>query len=211
MDPIIQAAATEAAAVPAIAQAQPAPAPVAVAPAPAPVAAAPVQPATDQDPPWLPKRLERARDGGFKEAESKFKTEIESREAALAAARTEIAERDRVLTELAASTLESLDEKQRAAVIQIAGDKDARKQLETVKALKASGLLASQPAPAAQPAPLPAPASTSAAQPAPAPANPAAPNHAAIYEQLKKTQPIRAAQYRLAHLAEISKAGAPQS
>lgn len=108
------------------------------------------------------------------------------------AAALELAVKERASLELA-----SLTDAQRAAVQAVAGD-DAASQLRAIDKLK--------PTWAAAPKPLPAPASTSAAPAAPpskdAPA--ADVDHSAVYDALKKSNPMMAADYQDRYGAQIT-------
>jgi hypothetical protein len=107
------------------------------------------------------------------------------------------------VTAYAAREMGALTEAQKTTIIGLAGE-DPAKQLETIEKLKAGGLLAAPPpAPAATTAApagkqsVPAPVSTTGAGGAPTPASPTSPDHKAVYEKLRDTNPMAAAHYAL--------------
>lgn len=95
----------------------------------------------------------------------------------------------------AKTQLSSLSDTQRAAVLSIAGD-DAAKQLQTIAAL-ATTWAASPATPAAAPPAIVA--DTAPANSAPQQLITSPPDHKAVYAELKKTNPVIAARYAMAH------------
>lgn len=183
-------------------------------PAPAP---APPAPKPDEKPPWLDERLSQAKKAALKEAgfdspeaakkayeawkaqEDAKKTNEEKQAAlqqSLQATEAQLNETREALKSYAASQMSALTETQRAAVTQLAGD-DAAKQLKTIEALRstwAASAPAAPAAPAASSAPPPADTTVGKSMPRDPGAGPP-PDHKAVWEQLKKTNPVLAARY----------------
>lgn len=206
------------------APAVPAP-PAAAAPPPAaPPPAAPPPPAVDAgtEPPWLNGRIAQAKTSATTELlKTLGAASVDEAKAAVEAARVaadakksaeqRAAELDGQLKsasqqrdELAGVVkaraeleLKALTPEQLAAVTGIAGD-DPAKQLRTIDALKPTWAKPAVASPGA--APLAAPASTTqAATPPPAVNPPAAVDHAAVYDELNKSNPMLAAHYLTLH------------
>lgn len=189
-----------------------------------------VPPATESEPAappaWLKPRLDREREAAqkallrdlgvddpkaakdalaaYKAAQDAAKTEAQRLADEVSALRPK-AERLSALESVIAARAEfelgSLTEAQRAAVLSLAGD-DAAARLRTIDALRPTWA-AQQAAAAAAPKPLAAPASTTASAVAPRPGEPTQTDHKAVYAELKKSNPIAAASYALAHARDI--------
>lgn len=197
------------------------PAAPAAPPTPAAPPAAPAPVADDKEPSWLAERLERERtkttkkildDIGAPDAktakdrldahkaleESKKTDDQRLREAAarvdpLTQENTRYVE---TIKSIAADQLGALSAEHQATVKSLAGE-DPSKQIETIRTLRAGGLLAKGAAPLA------APASTAAPKGAPAAAPTSSTDHLRTYEQLQGQNPMRAAQYMQKHGQEI--------
>jgi hypothetical protein len=213
-------------------QQPPAAAPAAAAPPAPAAAAAPPAPQPGGDPDWLPGRLARAEESARRSLLAEFgvsdsaaiKTALAAAKAADDAKKTETerltgriseleprAQRaetlETIVKERAAAEMASLNDAQRAAVAAIAGE-DHAQQLKTITALRPSWGGAPPPAPAAPTGPKPitppAPNTTAPNGQQPPPANPNVTNFVATLESLEKTNPMRAAQYRLRYANEIA-------
>lgn len=168
------------------------------------------------DPHWLAARLERERVQVLKSlgvdsvddakkaiADLKAKQDLEksAEQRALeatqriAAIEAEKASMASALGAHAKTQLSALSESQRAAVLSIAGD-DAAKQLQAIAALATTWA-----APSAAPAAAPAAAvvDTAPANSAPQQLITSPPDHKAVYAELKKSNPVVAARYAMAH------------
>ena len=179
----------------------------------------------DKEPSWLKGRLDRERDSVTKtllrelgvtdvkdakaaveelkklrDAQRSEEEKLRLRNAELEPAAKQLESYRAFASAQAEEALSSLTEEQKSVVMSLAGD-DPIKLITAVRAFKS---MAPATAPAAKP--LAPPASTSAASPSPPPAATATENHRATYERLKATNPLRAAEYRLRHLHEISSA-----
>jgi hypothetical protein len=200
------------------------------APPPAPVAAdtqAPAPPAAPAPPPgdpnWLAPRLEQAKRSAaaevlaqlgvkdaaeakaaldaYKAAQEAQKTEAEKVAARIAegdAAKARAAQLEAAVKAHAVLALAGLTEPQRAAVETLTAGDPAR-VIESIAALAPTWATAAQ----AAPSPV-APASTSPATPAPAGATSSITDHKAEYSRLRATNPVAAAEYRFAHMRELS-------
>ena len=192
------------------------PAPVAPAPVPTPV----VEPTGEQEPHWLPKRLESAKASGQKatlaalgvatveEAKAKLaqlavtETKSKTAEERLAALEARIPALEQTIKEQVDAELATLTETQQSAVAAIAGENASTTRVrDVIRALKPTW--ANMPAPPAAPKPVPAPASTSAATPAPAAQVPAVVDHLQVWEGLKETSPLSAVRYLEKHQQTI--------
>ncbi len=168
----------------------------------------------EKEPKWLPSRLERhtksllAQLGvekfddvktaiaELKKRQDAEKTETErlvAQVADLTGKAQKVEALEAVLAARANAELSNLTEEQRAAVQLIAGD-DAAKRINAIDALRPTWT-----AKAAAVAPIAAPASTAPASPPPAATATPTNNVLATYEQLSKTNPMAAAQYRVAN------------
>lgn len=197
-------------------------------PPPAPIAPAATDSTTGENanPPWLKARLDREREAAqkallrdlgvddpkaardalaaYKAAQDAAKTEAQRLADEVNALRPK-AERlstlESVINARAESELASLSETQRAAVVALAGD-DSAARLRAIDALRPTW--AAQPATTAvAPKPLAAPASTTASAAAPRPGEPTQTDHKAVYAELRKSNPMAAASYALAHQRDI--------
>jgi len=189
-------------------------------------APAPSAQESDPNPAWLKARLDREREKAQKELlrdlgvddPKAAKDALTAYKAAQDAAKTEAqrladevaslkpkAERlstlEGVVNARAEAELASLTDTQRAAVVSLAGD-DPAARLRTIDALRPTWA-AQQAANAAAPKPLAAPASTTASAAAPRPGEPTQTDHKAVYADLKKSNPMAAAAYALAHQRDI--------
>lgn len=205
----------------------------AVVPPAAPAAAPAAPPAADPnaEPAWLKPRLERERESAqrqilaelgvtdakdakasiesLKKLQDAQKTEeqrLRDANARIPTLESENAALKAAVSATAAETMGALTDIQKSAVLAIAGE-DPAKQIATVASMRKAGMLT---APAvsvpAAPAAVPPPASTSAA-PAPPPSGGISPpNHLLTWQEMRKTNPFLAAQYRIRHSAEIEKA-----
>lgn len=175
--------------------------------------------AEQKDPQWLGARLDRERKKilselgveKFDDAKSALaelkkirdaeKTEAERLRAQVAEL-TERAKRsdylDSVVSIRAKAELAGLSDTQREAVLAVAGE-DSAAQLKAVELLRPTWQ-SSTPAEQPKPAPKPAPANTASAKPAPKPGNAESESVVARYERLKRSDPMYAAQFRLANL-----------
>lgn len=135
-----------------------------------------------------------------RKAEDAKKTEAEkllSRIGELEPAAKKAAEYEAVIKERATVEMQALTDAQRTAVTAIGGD-DPAAQLRAITALRPTWAT-SEPAKTD-----PKPATTAPATAAPAPAPTTQPtNHRAVYEQMKQTNPMQAAQYLMRHRLEI--------
>lgn len=199
--------------------AQQPPAPVAPAAA-APPAAQPTKTSSDSEKPhWLDARLERERKAVLRDlgvddveaakaalAELAAKREGEKSaaqraaelDAALKAERESAGAMRDALTAFASGAMSALTEAQRAAVTAVAGD-DPAKQVRTIEAMRPTWAASAQapPLPAAAP---PAPADTAPARSAPSDSGSVSPpDTRAVYEELRKTNPIIAARFAQAN------------
>jgi hypothetical protein len=182
------------------------------------------------NPPWLKGRLEGAQKAALEglgvtdpakakellaaaaKAEEDAKTaaqKLGETSTALSSAKAELARQQAVTAEHAARMMIGLTAEQQAAVKAIAGE-DAATQLRTITALTPTWAAAGTPAGGAlPPAPPKAPATPpggTAPPAAPPPGDPSSPpDHAAIHAELLKTNPFAAAQYGLAHAADVWK------
>lgn len=112
------------------------------------------------------------------------------------------------VTAFATAQMGALTEAQKAAVVAIAGD-DPSRQVTTIEALRPTWAAQAAPtvtpatapaAPTTAPAPSPAPTDTAPAPSAPSPTNAVSqPNHKAVYAELRKTNPVVAANYAFVH------------
>lgn len=191
---------------------------------------APVQPAvantqpvpqSQGEPTWLPERLKRAEESAVKELlKSTGFTSLEDLKAAKAVVDAQKTEAQRTAERLAAlepkakeaedyrarleryadSVLAGLSEVQRSAVLSLSGGDKAR-ALDAVEALRPTWV---QAAPAAPPA-VPVASPTAPSSPAPSSATASSKPKTAEWEELKKTNPFAAAQFRFQHLDEIQK------
>lgn len=193
---------------------------------PAPAPSAPSADATNENPPWLKARLEREREtaqkallrdlgvddpkaakdalAAYKAAQDAAKTEAQrlaDEVAALKPKAERLSTLEGVVNARAEAELASLTDTQRAAVVSLAGD-DPAARLRTIDALRPTWA-AQQAANAAAPKPLAAPASTTASAAAPRPGEPTQTDHRAVYADLKKSNPMAAAAYALAHQRDI--------
>lgn len=207
-----QVAAVDSTAAPSTSVQQPAPAPV-------------VNQQSEQEPAWLPDRLKRAEEKArkdmlaelgvadakdvkaalkaIKDAEDAKKSETEKlneRLKSLEPLESEVTALRGAVAEMAKAALEGLTDRQREAVVDIAGD-DPRAQLKAIQSLRSKGMLRADPT-----APLPAPANTTRAPGAPAPTSPTTPDHVAAWQELQTRNPIKAAAYRIQHAAAINAA-----
>lgn len=188
----------------------------------------------DKEPPWLNDRLKRESRTSIEKfikslkfgSESELKKFVESsrqleessksefeklREQALSAKeyKTQLEERNNVLTEIAEAALDALPAHHRKTIANIAGD-DPIRQLRTLEQLRKGGLLkdsSSEPASAPEKKdkpPLAKPANTAAPALAPHASAPGQPNYAADYERLLQQNPAFAAVYRTRYWNEIS-------
>jgi hypothetical protein len=189
----------------------------------------PAQSATksEQEPEWLPARLERAREterkallrelgvedtkdakaalDAYKAAQEAAKTEqqrVAERMATLEAQAKRAADLEAVVTTKATSEFAALTDSQRVAVEAIAGT-DAAARLRAIEALRPTWTAPNATAPKP---PIAAPASTAPAAPAPAPTAPAEQNVLATYDRLAKENPAAAAAYRLRNFDAYMKA-----
>lgn len=201
------AAGTPAATDPSAVAAPPAAAPV---PVPPPAATPPAPPAPPADPSWLKARLEQAKAVGDREATARAQAELD----VLRATKVRAEQLEPVVVARVAREMATLSAAQQAAVKQIAGD-DPAAQLRTIDALASTWTAAAPanpaappvPPPAAPPVPIPAPATSAPPNPAPPPPNPnPQPNVLATYQALEKSNPVQAANYKLAHWGEIQAA-----
>lgn len=141
-------------------------------------------------------------------AEAK-RTEAEkltAREVELADARKQISEYQTAIDAVWANESVKLTPTQLEAINDVVGaDANSAAKTRVLASLRKTWTAPPAPAPAAPAAaPPPAPASTTAAAPAPAPAGNTSPtDHKAVFEDLQKTNPIRAAAYLQAHEREI--------
>lgn len=214
-------------------QGAPAPAATSTTTTATPAAATP-PPATpqsdEQNPPWLAGRLQEARERVLKELGA---TDLNAAREAIAAAqkaaedqksagqklgettKTLEAERARAATleevvkERAAADMGRLTADQQAAVRKLAPDTDPAGQLRTITALTPTWAQSATPpatttttttTPAAAP-----PVSTAPPRDAPPSTTQSPPDHAAIYAELQKTNPILAARYATHHATSIFK------
>lgn len=190
-------------------------------------------PAQQQEPEWLPQRLERAKSSAqsdllrtlgvqsvddakalveaARKLEEERKTEAQRVAERIAALEPKAKQADDLASKLgryAEAELGKLSEPQRAAVLAIAGEDRAR-ALDVIEALRPTWASASTHVEQAQhqqvAAPRPPPASTSAATVAQsgAPAQSAQVDHKAEYERIRGINPVLASQYLLAHVTEI--------
>jgi hypothetical protein len=177
-----------------------------VAPAPVQPAAAAPPVAPTSDPGWLKARLDSAKASGDREATARYQAELD----VLRATKTRADQLEAAVTSRATREMGTLNTAQQAAVKAIAGDDPAR-QLQTIDAL-APTWAAAPAAPvtprATPPAPpIPAPANSGPANPAPPAPNPnPQSNVLATYQELEQRNPMLAANYYLAHRAEITAA-----
>lgn len=179
----------------------------------------------DEQPNWLPMRLEQAKRSATGEVlkalgvdnveaakaaidkaraiEEQSKSELQrlnERLAALEPAATKAKSLEERLSRSADAELAKLTEQQRAAVLAIAKD-DKTAALDTIEALRPTWAALAAPAVAA---PLPAPAKTTAAPAAPpASTTSATTDHRAVYESMKAENPLAAALYLDAHARQI--------
>lgn len=184
---------------------------------------------TGDNAPWLKERLERAerraledaaKASGFgsidemraaatkaKELEDARKSEIERASEKIAAleGKAKIAdEYSAALQRHADRELAALNEQQRAAVKDIAGQ-DPAKVLTAIDSLRPTWSAGETKPDAAQPAaPKPEPATTAAPPNAPPDGSTSPPDHKAVYESLRAKNPFQAAEYHLQHLNDIS-------
>ncbi len=195
------------------------------------------QTADDQNPPWLKGRLDRERDtvtrqllaelgvtdakdakasiDALKKLQEAQKTEeqrLREQAARVQPLESEVASLKAAVAAQAAETLAALTDAQRAAVRDIAGD-DPAAQLRTIVNLRKSGMLAAPASATTQqaPAPVPPPASTTAAPAAPTSGGISPPNHLQTWMEMRKTNPILAAHYRVRYAAEITAAQKTQA
>lgn len=152
-----------------------------------------------------------------REAEKALATKLAERDAELTQTKTRAQQLEASTKEYAGRMMIGLTEAQKNAVAAIAGD-DAAAQIKAIMALTptwakeeaaAAAVVAATtpavgtPAPAvAQPAAAP-PANTAPGRTAPVGGDTSAPNHRAVYDELKKTNPFAAADYALQHAAEV--------
>jgi hypothetical protein len=130
------------------------------------------------------------------------KTEAEKmreRLAALEPLESEVKTYRETLGNVVKGELEKLIDAQRTAVIALGGE-DPAKQLHALAALQPTWTTAAiEPA---KEVPKPATTAPATAAPAPAPTTPPT-NHRAVYEQLKQTNAMQAAQYLMRHRLDI--------
>ena len=183
--------------------------------------AAPAAQATQDDPNWLPARLERERKAIAKRFGAESLDDIDARLKKLGELEVErMSEAERLQTRIkqleplesetkalreavsamAKRELASLTEAQRAIVEDLTGG-DAAKALAVIEKLRPTW--AQQPAPIAPAAP---PANTAPAAPAPQPVSPMTENHLATWERMRAENPMAAANYYLTHQRSISDA-----
>lgn len=192
----------------------------------APKAAAPLpaEPVDGSEPNWLTQRLARERAATLKaagfeseeaakaaakvisdqrEAEKTVQQKLADRDAELAAAKARNASLEALNKERHGRAFSILTAAQKAAVVEIAGD-DPMLQLKAITALEPTW--AKEAAAAAPVAAAPVvPAATAPGREAPASGDGSQPNHVAIYQSLKTTNPIMAARYATEHAADIYK------
>ncbi len=179
----------------------------------------------DEQPNWLPMRLEQAKRSATGEVLKALGVDnVEAAKAAIDKARaieeqskselqrlnerlnslepkaTRASALEDRLSRLADAELAKLTEQQRAAVLAIAKD-DKTAALDTIEALRPTWAALAAPAVAA---PLPAPAKTTAAPAAPpASTTSATTDYRAVYESMKAENPLAAALYLDAHARQI--------
>lgn len=179
-----------------------------------------------QEPSWLPDRLKRAEESAVKDLlKATGFSSLDELKAAKAVVDSQKTEAQRVAERLAAlepkakeaddyrarleryadSVLSGLSEVQRNAVLSLSGG-DKAKALDAVEALRPTWAQVATTQP--MPAPVPLASPTAPAAPAPPSATTSSKPKTAEWEELKKTNPFAAAQFRFQYLAEIQKESA---